>query len=178
LDAEILIRPYRPDDVEPLLEAAHESWRVVGQWLPWCHAGYERADAQRWVEEQAAAFASGELYEFAIVAADGGRLLGGCGLNAIRREQRVANLTYWVRTSERGRGVAPAAVRLLVAWARANTDLARLEMLVATDNAPSLKVARKVGAVEEGILPGRLEVLGVRWDAVVFSFTFERPTRA
>ena len=42
-----------------------------------------------------------------------GSLLGGCGLNGVNRINRFANLGYWVRSTETGRGIATAATRAL-----------------------------------------------------------------
>jgi len=173
----ISIRPYELGDVPSLFEAVRESVSTVGPWLPWCHMSYSMEDAQAWVERQMAAFQAGTEYQFVILS-EAGRFLGGCGLNAVDREHRRANLGYWVRSSEAGRGVVPAATRRLADWAFENTDLNRLEIVVATENARSLRVAEKAGAVREGVLWSRLLVHGVVHDAVVFSFTRGKRSRA
>ena len=163
------IRPYRLDDVPLLFEAARESIDTVGPWLPWCHPGYTIEESRGWVEAQVAAFRTGAEYEF-VIAGPGGRFVGGCGLNLIDRANLRANLGYWVRASEVGKGAATSAVRLLVPWALESTDLRRLEVVVATGNARSLRVAEKSGAVREGVARARLVLRGVSHDAVVFSF--------
>jgi ribosomal-protein-serine acetyltransferase len=163
------IRPYQPSDVAALFEAAVESTEAVFPWLPWCHPGYQAHEAQAWVERQVAAFAAGTEYEF-VIESPAGRLLGGCGLNALDRDHRRANLGYWVRSSETGRGVASTAAREAMRWAFANTDLIRLEILAAVGNVASQRVAEKAGAVREGVLRQRLLVHGVSHDAAVFSF--------
>jgi RimJ/RimL family protein N-acetyltransferase len=166
----VSIRPYELGDIPSLFEAARESRATVGPWLPWCHPHYAIEEARAWIERQVAAFQAGTEYQFVILSEED-RFLGGCGLNAIDREHRRANLGYWVRASEAGRGVIPAATRLLAGWAFAHTDLNRLEIVVATENIRSLRVAEKAGAVREGVLWSRLLVHGVVHDAVVFSFT-------
>src|SRR4030043_248483 len=72
------------------------------------------------------------------------------------RETRQANLGYWVRTSQTGQGVAASATLLLAKWGFETLKLTRIEILVATGNARSLRVAEKVGAKREGILRNRL----------------------
>jgi len=170
--AAIAIRPYEFRDVAALFEAASESVEMVYPWLPWCHPGYALDEAKAWVEQQVRAFESRQQFEFVIVSAEGA-FLGGCGLNQIDQANRRANLGYWVRSSAAGQGVATAAVRLLVGWALANTDLERMEVLVATGNVASLRVAEKAGAVREGVLRSRLLLHGRPHDAVVFSFVRE-----
>jgi ribosomal-protein-serine acetyltransferase len=168
IDPEISIRPYATTDAPALYEAARESVAVVGEWLPWCHEAYRLADAEDWLQGQVSARERGEQYEFAIVGARG-RYLGGVGVNAIRADHRFANLGYWVRASAMGRGVAVVAARLAAHWAFEHTTLLRLEILVATSNVRSLRVAEKVGAVREGVLRSRLVVHGVEHDAVLYS---------
>ena len=140
--------------------------------MPWCHSGYSSNEARAWVTRQVAAFAAGTQYEFLIVSGDG-RMLGGCGLNEIERANRRANLGYWVRSSAVRRGVAADAIRRLADWAFRNTDLNRLELIVAAGNTASLAAARSAGAVREGLLRSRLVLHGRVHDAVVFSFVRE-----
>ena len=171
----ISIRPYVLDDIPRLFEAAIESREELGRWLPWCHPGYSIKDSRQWVESQLADFPSGTQYSFVIVDA-GNRLLGGCGLNYLDRPNLRANLGYWVRSSDCRRGVAVAAVKLLVAWAYANTDFCRLEVIASVENVPSQRVAEKAGAVREGVLRSRIKVQDRMHDAAIYSFVRVRPT--
>src|SRR3989442_14279696 len=82
-------------------------------------------------------------YEFAILG-EGGRFLGGCGINQISTANRFANLGYWGRTSAMGRGVAPAAARLVAGYAFRETELIGLEIVCAAANTRSQRVAGEV----------------------------------
>lgn len=168
-DPAIHIRPFRQDDVQALYEAVDESRHALTRWLPWCHETYSIADSQSWVQSQLEAFPAGTMYSF-VICDPAGRILGGCGLNHIDRTDRVANLGYWVRSSAAGRGIATAAIRRLVEWSFASTDLERLEVLVAVDNTASQRAAVKAGAVREGILRKRVSLQGASHDCVVYSF--------
>ena len=162
------IRPYAEDDIPLLLEAVRESIADVHPWLPWCHPGYGLDDARAWVTRQVAAFAEGADFQFVIVSPSG-RFSGGCGIDQIDRINRRANLGYWVRSSEAGRGAATDAAREAAAWAFANTNLIRIEILAAVGNVRSQHVAEKTGAIREGVLRHRLLLHGVPHDAVLFS---------
>lgn len=163
------LRPCREGDEKLVIEAIEESRAEIAPFGAWCHADYSIEDARKWVAMQLVSQSLGGISEFLVVA-DDGTLLGACGLNDVDFLNRRANLGYWVRTSMCGRGVATAAVRELVIWAFASTDLERLEVLVSVRNAASLRVAEKSGAVREGILRRRLRLHGENHDAVVFSF--------
>lgn len=164
----ITIRHYLPADAGPLAEAVRESVAQVGPWLPWCHEGYELREAHDWIARCAQNHQSGTEYNFAIVD-EAGRLLGGCGLNQLRPEHRLANLGYWVRTSACSRGVATTAVRALARFAFSETDLIRLELVVAAGNDASRRVAEKAGALREGIAHDRLYFHGRAHDAIVYA---------
>ncbi|MBK8167827.1 MAG: GNAT family N-acetyltransferase [bacterium] len=151
-----------------MFEAAKESVAEVNLWLSWCHRDYSIEEAQQWSAAQALAFEQGREYEF-VVTDDNGRFLGGCGLNHINCADRGANLGYWVRTTEMGRGVALQAVRRVVEFAFTATNLERLEIVCAVGNRASQRVAEKSGAAREGIARGRIYLRGQPCDAVIYS---------
>jgi len=162
-----IIRPYRESDVAPLFEAARESIDHVYPWLPWCHPDYSIADSQAWVERALREWSARSAYYFAIEDA-AGRFLGGCGLNELR-EDASASIGYWVRASSLGKAVAPRAVARLIEFAFAQTQLQRLEILVALENRASARVAEKVGARFEGIAKGRILMHGKAYDARLYA---------
>ena len=172
--ADVTIRPFREEDATDLFEAVRESVDDLTPWMPWCHAEYSISDARDWIGKKIAGFQSHDEFHFAIIDGNG-RLVGVCGLHGIRRENRLANLGYWVRSSQLRRGIATRATRLLADWAFKNTEIHRLEILVAIRNLPSLRVAAKAGAVWEGVLQARLQNRGKIHDAVLFSIV--RPDR-
>lgn len=165
---DVTLRPYAVADAPEICQAVHESLKELLPWMPWCHPNYSLHDSRTWLENQVKAFQAGMAFEFAIVSTDG-RYLGGCGVNDIGQANRRGNIGYWVRTSEARRGVATAAVRLAYQWAMENTNLIRLEILIAVGNTASQRVAEKAGAVREGILRKRLVLHDEVHDAVMFS---------
>jgi ribosomal-protein-serine acetyltransferase len=164
----VAIRPHRLEDVDALFEAASESTAEVYPWLSWCRPGYTREEAQAWLPGSIERWNSGEQFEFAIVDRQG-HYLGGCIINRFNVDDGYANLGYWVRTSATGRGVAVQAVRLLRDWTFARTDFQRLEIVVATENHRSARVAEKAGAHFEGILRARIRQNGRVHDARMYS---------
>jgi ribosomal-protein-serine acetyltransferase len=168
-DGKIILRPYRSDDVKRLYEAVRESIKELSPWLPFAHEGYSIKESRDWIKKRPRDWKKGTVYDFAIFNASDGVFLGGCGLNAVDRINRCANLGYWVRTSQRGKGVATAATILLAKWGFEALKLVRIEVLVATGNERSLRVAEKAGARREGILRNRLNIHDTFHDAVMHS---------
>lgn len=167
-DSALLLRPHRPEDVDALYAAVTESVAEVGKWLPWCHAGYARAEAAEFIASVQTAWAEGSHYPFAILDAPTGAFLGGIGINHIAKPNKLANVGYWVRTSRTGRGVAPAAVRLVARFAFEALALTRLEIACIPENHASRRVAEKVGARFEAVCRNRLVMHGRPYDAALY----------
>jgi len=167
MSGQVEIRPYRPEDRNDLFGAVRESLEQIAPWMPWCHPDYSIEDANLWIETTLRASETGTMYDFAILSND--RIAGGCGINHINTQDRVANLGYWIRTSCTGQGIASFAVKLLIAWAFANTNLNRIEIVVAVGNHKSQRVAERVGARKDAILPMRTMANGCPSDAIMNS---------
>jgi RimJ/RimL family protein N-acetyltransferase len=168
-DGRVRVRRYRSGDAEAVYEAVRESVAEIGSWLPWCHPGYSRQDAQQWVETRLRTWEAGEAYNFVVEDAASGELLGDCGLTEVHDLHRFADLGYWVRTGAAGRGIATAAARRVVRFGFAEVGLQRIQILMEPGNRGSLRVAEKLGAVREGVARNRVFRDGRARDAVVFS---------
>jgi RimJ/RimL family protein N-acetyltransferase len=151
-DGTITIRAYEPGIELAVFEAARESVREVGPWMRTWREGATYAIAARHVAESIQAWHTGTWYDFAIARNDSAAFLGRVGLDRISATG-TANVGYWVRTGQTGQGIATAAVRLIAHFGFEDLGLRRLELLVAADNLASRRVAEKVGATFEGILP-------------------------
>jgi len=167
-DGEIVARPYRPDDIPAVYEAARESIPELSRWMPWCHANYAIEETTAFILSRPDGWARDAEYGFGVFRRDG-RFLGGVGMNFVNRVHQLANLDYWVRTTETGHGVASRAARLVAGFGIEKLKFQRLEILAATGNLPSQRVAEKAGAVKEAVLRQRLRLHGQPVDAVLYS---------
>src|SRR5947209_3158294 len=97
-DGIVIVRATQPADAPAFYAAVQESLGEVPRWLPGLNADLTVAGIADWIAGGATAWAAGTAYNCVIVAAAGGRLLGGCGLTQLHPSHRFANLYYWVRT--------------------------------------------------------------------------------
>ena len=164
-----LLRPFVAADAPAFAQAIRESMASVGQWMSWAHAAYAEDEALSWFAWCEAARASGSAHEFGIFLEDGETLAGGAGLNQFNPVNAFCNLGYWVRASMQRQGAALAAAQALVGHAFGSLQQARVEIVIAEGNLPSLAVARKAGAVHECLARRRLQLRGRAIDAHVFS---------
>jgi ribosomal-protein-serine acetyltransferase len=168
----ISIRRYEPTDVDALYEAIHESRAELAPWMPWCHADYVRDETAAWVESRVSVWEQLTEWSFVIVDSEG-RILGSCGFHRLDLLNGCGEVGYWVRTSATGQGIASAAVRQVTQWAFLEQGLHRVEMLISTENFPSLRVAAKSGATCEGVLRQRLLLQGRHHDAMSWAILKE-----
>jgi L-amino acid N-acyltransferase YncA len=109
---------------------------------------------------------------------DGLHYVGAAGLNQFNRAHNFCNLGYWVRTSAQRQGAGCAAIRALVRFAFEELGQTRVEIVVADGNHASLALARKAGAVHEGLARNRLRLHDGPVTAHVLSLVPERAAAA
>jgi RimJ/RimL family protein N-acetyltransferase len=155
--------------MDELLAASRESSREVYPWLEWCKPGYSLQDTEAWIRYQREMWSNNREFHFIVIDTDTRATLGGVGLNHLHPIDRFANLGYWMRTSQTGKGYATAAVGLVARFAFQETALLRLEIVVNVANHASQRVAEKAGAHKEGVLRNRIFMHGATHDAILFS---------
>ena len=168
-DGIVMLHRYRAEDAPELHAAALESVASIFPWMPWCHEGYTMEEAMAWASACVESWNKRMSFEFVIRTA-GGEHIGGGGINCLNTMHPFANLGYWVRTSQQGKGHATRATKLLAKFGLCDLGLQRIELVAAVGNHPSLRVIQKTGAHREGILRNRFVLHGVPHDAVGFSF--------
>ncbi|MBV1879719.1 MAG: GNAT family N-acetyltransferase [Pseudomonadales bacterium] len=162
------IQKCNPGDADLLLSACQESSTEVFPFLPWCHPDYQLIDATAWLDYCVAEWQLGNLYAFNIWHKTSGRILGGCSLNRIDTNP-IANLGYWIRTSELNQGYASEAVNGLINFGLTQVGLLRIEIIMSTKNRASQRVAEKSDGQFEGLLKNRLFLHDQPHDTFLYS---------
>lgn len=95
-----------------------------------------------------------------------------CGMislsNVVRGAFQSANLGYFVAQERNGRGLATAAVKLVVAEAFATVGLHRVEAGTLVDNVASQRVLLKAGFEQIGLARRYLHIAGAWRDHLLF----------
>ena len=137
--------------------------------MPWCHPEYSLEDAHEAIQTAQSNWALADAWAFGVRTKTTGKFIGGCGLSTID-EHHNANLGYWIKSTEVGKGYASEATRALVSYGLHQLKLVRVEIMISTLNSASVKVAEKSGATYEGIARNRLFLHDRALDAHLFSF--------
>jgi RimJ/RimL family protein N-acetyltransferase len=154
-------RPWLAADMPDLLAAMAREYPERGLWS---HPDVDVPGSQRWSgprnEEEAALWLSGQergweggdWLTFAVLDAARNRVVGHVGLKN-RDGGKVGigergEIGFWTATDARGRGIAPAAVRVVTDWAFSSfgaQGMPRIMLVHDVDNLASCRVAAKSG---------------------------------
>jgi RimJ/RimL family protein N-acetyltransferase len=142
---QLLLRPFRADDLLALRQAIDESLAQVQRWLPWGAeepSSLEHLGAR--IDKYAAECAGGAAWRLALVDDDNGRLLGSVALLPYPGPGAL-EVGYWVRNSEAGRGLATRAAAALIRYGFREHGIERMELWTRPGNDASAAVARRLG---------------------------------
>jgi RimJ/RimL family protein N-acetyltransferase len=145
-DGVVTLRMWRPDDAPAVFAACQDP--LIARFVP-IPQPYGEDDARGFIEMVRREWEGGDERGFAIVDAVSGDLLGAIARHAPTGHR--AMFGYWLAPHARGRGVATRALRLIVDWTLATTDLIRLDLYTDVENDASGRVARRAGFEREGI---------------------------
>jgi RimJ/RimL family protein N-acetyltransferase len=148
LDDELLLRPWQPTDVEPVIEAF-----TTPDIEHWHFRRFDTEDeAAGWIAECTHGWRTEKRATWAIVDRTDGAVVGRVAVFT-ELEDGHGEVSYWVLPRARGRGVATRACLAATRWAH-DLGLHRIELQHSTRNEASGRVAVRCGFAIEGIRRG------------------------
>lgn len=160
-DGDLLLRPWRDDDVETALLGFGQE---TADWLERSDVAASRERWQQSVAGWRSQYADGRRAA-GFVVERAGQVAGAVEVR--RSEAGNGQLSWALFAGHRGRGSGVLAVRMLVAYAFDDLALSRVEAFVEPGNVRSLRLAARAGLRREGIVRGRKERRGRRVDDVL-----------
>ena len=173
VDGPTALRAWRDSDLPGLVAACQD--REISRWtrVPF---PYGPSDARAYLLQRHDSLHAGTAAPFAIVAsADRDQLLGSISLMRFSWQHSRAEVGYWLAAASRGRGHATRAVRLLTAWGFRSLGLQRIDLMAATGNPASQRVAERCGFTREAVLRSYLLGREGRQDMVAFGLLARDP---
>lgn len=138
----------------------------LARWLPW--PPFATLDGTRgFIYDSQERFARGDGFDLGLWHE--GRLVGGLGLHHVDALDGTTSVGYWLASEARGSGLMTRAVARLIDHCFGEMRLHRVEIRVAPENDDSLRLAKRLGAVDEGRLREAALLRGERHDLVVLS---------
>lgn len=123
----------------------------------------------RKVREETQASDPRTIFELAVVVRDSQLLVGKCGLAVRRPAHRAGEIWYAIRRDRWGQGYAVEAMTALIDHGFRELGLHRIYADSDPRNAPSLRVAEKLGMRREGVLRDQWYLKDEWCDSVIFA---------
>jgi RimJ/RimL family protein N-acetyltransferase len=166
VEGDTALRAWRDSDLDPLVRACQDP--EISRWtrVPY---PYGSSDARAYLLQRHDSLHAGIAAPFAIVSAtDRDHLLGSISLMRFAWQHSRAEVGYWLAKEARGRGHVTRAVRLITAWGFRSLGLQRIDLMAATENPASQRVAERCGFTREAVLRSYLQAKEGRQDMVAF----------
>lgn len=166
VDGATALRAWRDSDLQPLVAACQDP--EISRWtrVPY---PYGPSDARAYLLQRHDTLHAGTAAPFAIVSAsDRDRLLGSISLMRFSWQHARAEVGYWLAKPARGQGHTTRAVRLITEWGFRSLGLQRIDLLAATENPASQRVAERCGFTREAVLRSYLQGKEGRQDMVAY----------
>ncbi|MEV0384673.1 GNAT family protein [Nonomuraea sp. NPDC050643] len=161
------LRPLEPRHAAELLAHMDRGREFIGRYVGLPDIVRDLESGRTWLRTYAdkAATDTGRLYG---IWTDG-RLVGGVLFRTMDVEQGTAEAGCWLEPSAAGRGLVTRAVRVIIDWAVRDRGIHRVEWQAASENEPSVAVARRLGMTRDGVLRESHLHHGRRLDLEVWS---------
>ena len=166
VDGPTALRAWRDADLQPLVTACQDP--EISRWtrVPF---PYGPSDARNYLLQRHDALHAGASAPFAVVRAeDRDQLLGSISLMRFSWKNARAEVGYWLARDARGQGHITRAVRLITNWGFGQLGLQRIDLVAATGNPASQRVAERCGFTREAVLRSYMISKTGRDDMVAF----------
>ncbi len=165
-NGDVVLQRYTMADAEDLLSAIKQSYTEISPWMSWLTPSYNLKAAKDFIAVQISNWSLEIEYTYSIKNKQGD-FLGTVGIHLYDKQNDVASIGYWMNTNYTSKGFCTQAVKLLVENCVKHLNLIRIEIIVATENYASQKVAIKSGAHKEAVLKNRIKLHGKPIDATM-----------
>jgi ribosomal-protein-serine acetyltransferase len=162
----IAIVPVTLDHAAMLAALVREDREHLHTFLPPVATLTSTEAARAHLERAALSAQEGTIFEWHLFMDD--TLCGSVRVRDIDLANRKAAIGYFLGSRFTGKGVVTAALQTVLAWCFGPLELNRVELRCATGNAPSIRVAERLGFAREGLLRQDGSLNGVFVDHYVY----------
>lgn len=148
LDRHTILRPLAPVDSGALHRLIAGNRDHLDRWLRWSAAIQTPADVDGFIARFQVQAQDGNGFHLGIWAQ--GELAGGCVCWYIHRQNRNAEIGYWLGTAYLGRGLATRSAGAVRDYLFRTQQLHRVEMQCAVSNQASRAIPERLGFRHEG----------------------------
>ena len=153
----LILRPMSTEDTNDMFEYARgeEVTRYL-LWSPHPSAAYTQ-DYLQYIESR---YRLGDFYDWSVLLADSGKMIGTCGFTRIDPANRLGEIGYVLNPAYHGCGYGTEAAKKVLQFGFDTLELHRIDAKFMEGNTSSLHVMEKLGMSLEGYLRDALFVKG------------------
>ncbi|MEI6352432.1 MAG: GNAT family protein [Candidatus Nomurabacteria bacterium] len=167
VDENIELRLRSLEDVESSFAVTRKNINHLKTFLNWATDNFSIEDSEKFIIACEEGFVNEKNLDLGIFYQ--GKIIGSCGFHTIRKNNKVAEIGYWIDEDFQGKGIISKCVKALVVYGFEELGLNRIQILCATENKASGAVAIKCGFKLEGTLRKNVMSNGVVYDSFIFS---------
>lgn len=157
----LILQRFARRDASTLEDAVRASLAELNQWLPWARMDYTPSDTSGFIRESMQAWKENRAWDYSIrLSDDPRRHVGSVSMWTVSKLGKIAEIGYWVRSDETGKGICTEAVDLLLNESFRSSGYHKVVLRIAVGNEASDRVAEKLGFTREGILREELLIRG------------------
>ena len=149
LDETTVVRPLELGDTHEVYTLITQNRQHLDRWLRWSSALQSEADVKTFIEQFQGKLGQGDGFHCGIWNA--GQLAGGGVCWYINRQNKNAEVGYWLGEAFVGRGLVTRAVESATEHLFEAEQLHRLEMQCGAENGRSRAVPERLGFTLEGV---------------------------
>jgi RimJ/RimL family protein N-acetyltransferase len=175
LPGSVVLRRLSTEDAAAFARHVALDAERLHEYLPWPQNTATPEGAVDWLgpyerQEDGRVLVAGAWHDY--------ELVGGALLFHHEPKQATVELGCWVVSAAEGTGVAAAACRALIALARSELEVERIEWVTTTVNERSRRLAQRLGFQHEGTLRSAYVLGGARRDLDLLSLVGDEIERA
>jgi RimJ/RimL family protein N-acetyltransferase len=156
----VVLRKLSPTDAGSITE--HIKDKAVIRWLLVVPYPYRKRDAERFIRARQNERRTRKSYTFGISPKGKNEIIGIIDLSDIDREDKKAEIGYWIGKRFWGRGLMTEAINLMAGFGFRELRLNKIYARIFEGNLASMKALEKNNFLHEGILRNEIRKYG-RW---------------
>lgn len=166
VEQDLEMRLVAEEYAEEVCEAVLRNFDHLHKWMQWAVEGYGIGHTRSFFSLSLRQFGRKESMNLLIFHK--GSVIGGSGLNFIDTVNRGTEIGYWLDKEHTGKGVVTKCCRALIEHSFRELAMHRINIRVASENAPSRAIPERLGFTEEGTLRQAELLHGKFVDLVVY----------
>ena len=150
VDNELELALPSESNIEKAFAVVMENYDHLHEWVPWVNEGFSLESVGEYYRTSLRKFAGNED-EIGLNIVFNGEIVGGIGFHAINRQDKSAEMGYWLAKSATGNGLVTRSVEKLLEYGFDEMVLNRIVIKCVPENTKSRAIPERLGFVREGV---------------------------